>query len=194
MGRAGGAAFAALAARYVSQHGVLRCLIALHRNVGDAELDEGNVWEGLLEEAVRELDNLLWIVDVNRQSLDRVVPDARRAQLRDWFRGAGWHVIELRWGGRLRVRFGRPAASDARGSRAWGTAEYQALLRLPAGAAQGRRPPRPRARRTCAVDRLLADVPDETLGALLADVGGHAPGRDPRRLRRGGAAGGEGPA
>ncbi|MGH7386516.1 MAG: 1-deoxy-D-xylulose-5-phosphate synthase N-terminal domain-containing protein, partial [Candidatus Rokuibacteriota bacterium] len=68
------AAFGALAARYVSQHGrpegppMPARFIAV---LGDAELDEGNVWEALLEEAVRELDNLLWIVDVNRQSLDR---------------------------------------------------------------------------------------------------------------------------
>src|SRR5258708_1572999 len=94
----------ALAARYVSQHGGSGMPSRFIALVGDAELDEGNVWEGLLEEAVRELDNLLWIVDVNRQSLDRVVPDARRAQLRDWFRGAGWHVIELPWGARLRAR------------------------------------------------------------------------------------------
>ena len=72
------AAFGALAARYVSQHGGAAMPARFIALVGDAELDEGNVWEALLEEAVRELDNLLWIVDVNRQSLDRVVPDARR--------------------------------------------------------------------------------------------------------------------
>jgi pyruvate dehydrogenase E1 component len=74
---AASAAFGALAAKYVSQHvggeAMPRRFIAV---LGDAELDEGNVWEALLEEAVRELDNLLWIVDVNRQSLDRVTPDA----------------------------------------------------------------------------------------------------------------------
>jgi pyruvate dehydrogenase E1 component len=88
------AVFGALAARYVSQRlgddPMPRRFIAM---MGDAELDEGNVWEALLEEAVRELDNLLWIVDFNRQSLDRILPDARRGQLREWFRGAGWHVI-----------------------------------------------------------------------------------------------------
>ena len=42
--------------------------------MGDAELDEGNVWEAMLEPATRELGNALWIVDLNRQSLDRVVP------------------------------------------------------------------------------------------------------------------------
>ena len=168
------AAFGALAARYVSQHGGPAMPARFIAMVGDAELDEGNVWEGLLEEAVRELDNLLWIVDVNRQSLDRVVPDARRAQLRDWFRGAGWHVIELRWGGRLRARFGRPGGERLRARlEGLGAAEYQALLRLPAGAARKAVIATPNGETDAAVDRLLADVPDETLGALLADVGGH---------------------
>ncbi|MFI5373228.1 MAG: transketolase-like TK C-terminal-containing protein [Candidatus Rokuibacteriota bacterium] len=168
------ATFGALAARYVSQHGGPAMPSRFIAMVGDAELDEGNVWEALLEEAVRELDNLLWIVDVNRQSLDRVVPDARRAQLRDWFRGAGWHVIELRWGGRLRARFGRPGGERLRARlEGLGAAEYQALLRLPAGAARKAVVATPDGETDPAVDRLLADVPDETLGALLADVGGH---------------------
>jgi pyruvate dehydrogenase E1 component len=168
------AIFGALAARYVSQHGGPAMPSRFIAMVGDAELDEGNVWEALLEEAVRELDNLLWIVDVNRQSLDRVVPDARRAQLRDWFRGAGWHVIELRWGGRLRARFGRPGGERLRARlEGLGTAEYQALLRLPAGAARKAVTATPDGETDEAADRLLADVPDEVLGALLADVGGH---------------------
>jgi pyruvate dehydrogenase E1 component len=169
------AAFGALAAKYVSQH---RGVEAMPRRfiavLGDAELDEGNVWEALLEEAVRELDNLLWIVDVNRQSLDRVTPDARRGQLRDWFRGAGWHVIELRWGGRLRELFEKPGGGRLRARlEALSNAEYHALLRLPPGGARKLITATPEGLVDPAVDRLLADVPDEALGALVADVGGH---------------------
>jgi len=172
------AAFGALAARYVRQHEGADARPAMPARfiamMGDAELDEGNVWEALLEEAVRELDNLLWIVDFNRQSLDRIVPDARRGQLREWFRGAGWHVIELRWGSRLRALFGRPGGERLRARlEGMGNAEYQSLLRLPpAGArkavivtAAGETDP--------AVDRLLSDVSDDGVAALVADVGGH---------------------
>jgi pyruvate dehydrogenase E1 component len=169
------AAFGALAARYVSQHlGGAPMPGRFIAMMGDAELDEGNVWEALLEEAVRELDNLMWVVDFNRQSLDRIVPDARRGQLREWFRGAGWHVIELRWGSRLRALFGRPGGERLRARlEGMGNAEYQSLLRLPpAGArkvviatATGETDP--------VVDRLLADVSDETVVGLVADVGGH---------------------
>src|SRR5262245_1832373 len=101
------AAFSALATRYLSDRGGAahpRRFVAM---LGDAELDEGNVWEALLEDSLAELGNLLWIVDMNRQSLDRVVPDTRRGQLRSWFAAAGWHVVELRWGSRLRACFAR---------------------------------------------------------------------------------------
>jgi pyruvate dehydrogenase E1 component len=169
------AAFGALAAKYVSHHGggeaMPRRFIAV---LGDAELDEGNVWEALLEEAVRELDNLLWIVDVNRQSLDRVTPDARRDQLRDWFRGAGWHVIELRWGARLRALFERPGGDRLRARlEALSSAEYHALLRLPPGGARKVMTATPDGEVDRAVDRLLADVADDALKTLAADVGGH---------------------
>src|SRR5574341_869732 len=123
------ATFGALAARYAAQHfGVTRGgrFIAV---VGDAELDEGNVWEALGEEAVGELGNLLWIVDMNRQSLDRIVPDSRRRQLGAWFSAAGWRVIELRWGSRLLALFDEPGGDRLR-ARLLGmsNAEYQALL------------------------------------------------------------------
>jgi pyruvate dehydrogenase E1 component len=42
--------------------------------LGDAELDEGAIWQAVLDPMVRELGEVLWVVDVNRQSLDRVVP------------------------------------------------------------------------------------------------------------------------
>ena len=172
---AASAAFGALAARYVSHHlggsPMPRRFIAM---MGDAELDEGNVWEALLEEAVRELDNLLWIVDFNRQSLDRIVPDARRGQLREWFRGAGWHVIELRWGSRLRGLFDRPGGERLRARlEGMGNAEYQSLLRMPPAGARKAVTTTGAGETDPAVDRLLADVPDEAVGALVGDVGGH---------------------
>src|SRR5438876_7934928 len=67
------ATFGALGSRYLAAHadgearrprGPGRFIVM----VGDAELDEGNVWEALGEEVLAGLDNVLWIVDVNRQS------------------------------------------------------------------------------------------------------------------------------
>src|SRR5262249_26022574 len=75
------ATFGALAAQYVHDHGDVRSPERVVVMVGDAELDEGNVWEALAEEVTARLRRVLWIVDINRQSLDRIVPDTRRHQL-----------------------------------------------------------------------------------------------------------------
>jgi len=64
--------------------------------VGDAELDEGNVWEAISDETIRgtRLDNVLWIVDLNRQSLDRVIPGIKVQEMEALFQGIGWQVLE----------------------------------------------------------------------------------------------------
>ena len=168
------ATFVALGGRYVRDHfggaGPGR-VIAM---VGDAELDEGNVWEALLEEAVGELGDLLWIVDLNRQSLDRITPDARRRQLREWFAAAGWRVLELRWGSRLTALFDRPDGARLR-ARLEGmpSAEYQALLRLPPGRARKALVTTADGDVDVALDRLLAPIDDAGIAALVGDVGGH---------------------
>src|SRR5438132_1058935 len=43
--------------------------------VGDAELDEGNVYEALYESWKHDIRNVWWVVDYNRQSLDAVISD-----------------------------------------------------------------------------------------------------------------------
>ena len=168
------AAFGAVARRYLRDHfGVERPgrFIAM---MGDAELDEGNVWEALLEEVVGRVGDLLWVVDVNRQSLDRIVPDGRGRQLRDWFAAAGWHVIELRWGSRLRALFSRPGGARLRRRlEAMPNAEYQSLLRFSPGAVRKSLVTAPGGEVDGAVDRFLSRVPDDALPALVGDVGGH---------------------
>jgi len=168
------ATFGALAVRYLADHGGRRTPERFIVMVGDAELDEGNVWEALAEEAVARLGNVLWIVDVNRQSLDRIVPDPRRKQLPALFSALGWRVIELRWGSRLRALFAR-SGGDALRVRleAMPYAEYHGLLRLPPSLARKRLVTAPGGEASPDIDRVLAGVPDEALGALLADVGGH---------------------
>jgi pyruvate dehydrogenase E1 component len=97
--------FGALADRYVESHlgtGTGGRFISL---LGDAELDEGNLWEAVLEPQTRGLGNVLWIVDLNRQSLDRVVPIIRAHELESQFEAAGWQVLELKYGRRLREAY-----------------------------------------------------------------------------------------
>src|ERR1700758_4703807 len=65
----------AVAQRYLSSHFPEHSPTARQYSLlGDAELDEGAVWEAIVDPAVAELGEVVWVVDVNRQSLDRVVP------------------------------------------------------------------------------------------------------------------------
>jgi pyruvate dehydrogenase E1 component len=168
------ATFGGLAARYLLDHGGAAMPERFVAMVGDAELDEGNVWEALGEEVVRRLGNVLWIVDINRQSLDRVIPDTRPRQLAEMFRASGWRVEELRWGRRLQSRFARPGGERLQARlQAMSNVEYQRLLRVPAGGLRKVLVTDAAGGIDGAVDRLLADVSDDGLAALVTDVGGH---------------------
>ena len=97
--------FAALADRYVEAHFGASTGGRFISLLGDAELDEGNLWEALTEPLARRLGNVLWIVDLNRQSLDRVVPGIKAHELEQQFRTVGWQVLELKYGRRLREAY-----------------------------------------------------------------------------------------
>ena len=168
------ATFGALASRYVVDHFGDRPGGRVVVIVGDAELDEGNVGEALAEEVVARLANVLWIVDVNRQSLDRIVPDGRLRQMRAMFEAGGWHVIDLRWGGKLQGFFGNRGGDRLRNRlHAMPNAEYQRLLRLPAGAVRKALVTDSAGGIDRTLDRLLSSTSDAALGELVADLGGH---------------------
>ncbi len=99
--------FGALADRYVGAHFGSATGGRFISLLGDAELDEGNLWEAVLEPQTRGLGNALWLVDLNRQSLDRVVPVIKAGALEHQFEAAGWQVLELKYGRRLREAFAR---------------------------------------------------------------------------------------
>ena len=71
--------------------------------IGDAELDEGNIYEAIIEGAKHDVRNLWWIVDYNRQSLDAVSADRMFERFDEIFKSCGWRVVELRYGKRLRA-------------------------------------------------------------------------------------------
>jgi pyruvate dehydrogenase E1 component len=168
------ATFGALASRYVADHfgGPRRGRVIVI--VGDAELDEGNVAEALAEEVVSRLSNVLWIVDVNRQSLDRIVPDGRLRQMRAMFEAGGWRVSELRWGRKLQSFFDKRGGERLRERlQTMTNTEYQRLLRLPAGAVRKALVATELGGIDRTLDRLLSDASDAALAELVADVGGH---------------------
>ncbi len=95
--------------------------------IGDAELDEGAIWEAIADPMVAKLGEVMWVVDLNRQSLDRVVPDIAAGRLAAMFEAAGWHVEMVKYGPRLQRLPALRARIDAMPNE-----EYQRLLRADA--------------------------------------------------------------
>jgi pyruvate dehydrogenase E1 component len=150
------ALWAAMSHRYVASHfpdaPFAGQFISL---VGDAELDEGAIWEAVADPSVAKMGELLWIVDLNRQSLDRVVPDMQIARLQGMFEAAGWQVVTLKWGRTISAMFDRPGGLELKQRlEHMPNEEYQRLLR--AEPAQ-------------LVDRILSDAADDEGGPGNSD-------------------------
>ncbi|MEV1154286.1 pyruvate dehydrogenase [Micromonospora chokoriensis] len=162
--------FAAATRRYVDAHFGVRPHSRFVALIGDAELDEGNIWEAVADPATTGLGNVMWLVDFNRQSLDRVVPGIRINQWRGQFEAAGWHVVEVKYGRKLAEAYARPGGEALRDwIDAMPNEQYQSLFGLagPAlrkqfldGAPAG-------------IAELIAGITDEDLGPLVTDLGGH---------------------
>jgi pyruvate dehydrogenase E1 component len=164
--------WSAIAHRYVAGHFEVPRGGRAVALVGDAELDEGAVWEAVVDPTIARLGEALWIVDVNRQSLDRVVPDIAVGRIAAMFEAAGWHAITVKYGRRLRELFGRPGGEQLRERiDSMPNEEYQRLLRSPAAQLRERLPAEGRGRRELA--RLVKELDDGELAAALRDLAGH---------------------
>jgi pyruvate dehydrogenase E1 component len=164
--------WSAIAHRYVADHFDVPQggrQIAL---LGDAELDEGACWEAIVDPVVPHLGEVLWIVDLNRQSLDRIVPEMAAGRLVSMFGAAGWHTITVKYGRWLRELFSRPGG-DALRVRIdeMRNAEFQRLLRADAGELRERLPGSGRGSRELAA--LVRQLDDDELLRSIRDLAGH---------------------
>jgi len=140
--------------------------------VGDAELDEGAVWEAVLDPAVADLGEVVWVVDLNRQSLDRVVPNIAAEKLQRIFAAAGWQVITVKYGRVLEELFIRPGGPALKHRiDQMSNPEYQRLLRC--GAAELRQRLPGSGTEADEIGALLDQVDDFTLVDAVANLGGH---------------------
>lgn len=162
--------FAGVVRRYVDEHFGTRSHSRFISILGDAELDEGNVWEAIADPATAGLGNVMWVVDFNRQSLDRIVPGVRIQQWKLQFEAAGWHVLEVKYGRRLMNELPeadgvllRTLIDDMPNE------HYQSLFALRGSELRERflEEASPVLR-----DR-IADLDDDYLHLLLTDLGGH---------------------
>ncbi len=162
--------FSALTRRYADSHFGDHDPARFIALVGDAELDEGNVWEAIADPATTELGNFTMVVDLNRQSLDRVIPDIAAIRLKSFFADAGWHVAEAKYGATLETAFAEPGG-EALEAHIDGLSNeaYQELFTL--------RPADLRhkflATADQAVHKIAAELDDESLARLVSDLGGH---------------------
>lgn len=167
-------AFSSLVQDYLIAHGQLAeadagRMIAL---MGDAELDEGNIYECLIEGYKHDLRNCWWVVDYNRQSLDATTADRMFRRFDDIFETCGWRVVTLKHGKLQRAAFARPGGQALE---AWidtcPNAEF-AVLTYQGGAAW-------RERLTVDIGdqphvaALLADYDDDALAQMMTNLGGH---------------------
>ncbi len=167
-------AFASLVQDYLKSHNMMGAwpegrMVAL---MGDAELDEGNIFECLLEGWKHDLQNCWWVIDYNRHSLDSVVNDSLFQKHGDVFRNLGWEVITLKYGKRLQAVFAERGGDDLR---QWidecPNMLYSALV-FQGGAAWRKQL---NADLTTAPDALslVAKYDDDSLHSLMTNLGGH---------------------
>jgi pyruvate dehydrogenase E1 component len=164
--------WAALAHRYVNDHfpanRPTRRFIAL---LGDAELDEGAIWEAVADSSVAKLGEVLWVVDLNRQSLDRIIPDVQIHRLQGMFAAAGWQILTCKWGRRIQQVFSLPGGKELQTRlEEMPNEEYQRLLRSETSQLQARvlgdSP-------TEALTKLVMSLDIDELSIVVRDLGGH---------------------
>ena len=167
-------AFASLVQDYINAKGWSGApregrMIAL---VGDAELDEGNVYECLQEGWKHGLRNTWWIIDYNRQSLDGVVREGLYQRIEHVFRAFGWDIVTLKYGALQRGAFDEPGGEALR---RWidqcPNSLYSALTFQ--GGAAWRKALMDDIGDQGAVTALLDRRSDADLAALMENLGGH---------------------
>ena len=140
--------------------------------LGDAELDEGAVWEAIADPALADTKDVVWLVDLNRQSLDRIIPGIRVRCWRDMFAANGWRVIDAKYGKRLQAAFAEPNGDLLRTSiDEMSNNFYQRLLRVSPATLREWLPRTSRYPKDMA--RLISRWDDDELQGIFRNLGGH---------------------
>jgi pyruvate dehydrogenase E1 component len=166
--------FSSLVQSYVTAHGWMKerregRMIAL---VGDAEMDEGNIFEALLEGWKQGLRNTWWVVDYNRQSLDAVVREGLWEKFEVMFRNFGWDVVIIKYGKLMREAFAEPGGEALRRWIDGCPNQVYAALSFQGGAAFRKRLVDDIGDQG-SISQLIEKRSDEELLALMSNLGGH---------------------
>lgn len=166
--------FSSLVQDYVRAHGWGTSrpegrMVAL---IGDAEMDEGNIFEALLEGWKHDVRNTWWIVDYNRQSLDAVIREGLWSRFESLFRNFGWDVVILKYGRKLEAAFAEPGGDRLRDWIEKCPNQLYSALTFQGGKAWRKRLLDDIGDQGL-VTALLERRSDEDLEALMTNLGGH---------------------
>lgn len=140
--------------------------------IGDAEMDEGNIYEALIEGWKHGLRNTWWVVDYNRQSLDAVVREGLWEKLDAMFRNFGWDVVIVKYGRLQQAAFAEPGGAALKAFIDRCPNQDYAALSFQGGPAWRKRLQDEIGDQGAASD-LLARRSDEELARLMTNLGGH---------------------
>lgn len=173
------AGYLALAYRYAEEHGY-EVPKGTHfwALCGDSEFREGSMYEAIPDFAEREIGNLTWIVDYNRQSLDghritnrKIMEGTDATRIERTMRANGWDVIQLQHGHKRQTLFKKPGGEAYKNflENELEDYEFQALLLVQDMKAlkKGIAKEHPN------MKKFLDSVTDQELYDSLRDMGGH---------------------
>jgi pyruvate dehydrogenase E1 component len=172
-------AYTALAYRYAQHHGHEVPENTHHWSlIGDSEFREGSLLEVMPEVAERELPNVTWIIDYNRQNLDGTrMPNERGLHGTDADRivrtglANGWNALQVIHGRKRLAAFQQPGGEEFKNVLEHGFSdfEFQALLFKRDGAATRQR----LLKKNPKLEKFLSKVDNAKLQELFADLAGH---------------------
>lgn len=167
-------AFASLTQDYLAARGAVKpdAMGRMISLLGDAELDEGNIYEALIEACKHDVRNTWWIVDYNRQSLDATTSDRMFTRYGEIFEAAGWTVETLKWSKRQKLAFAKPGGAALRAWIESAPNDLYSALTYQGGAAWRERLMADHAGDRAAL-KLIAGIDDAELALLMTELGGH---------------------
>ena len=167
-------AFASLTQDYLAARGAVKpdAMGRMISLLGDAELDEGNIYEALIEACKHDVRNTWWIVDYNRQSLDATTSDRMFTRYGEIFEAAGWTVETLKWSKRQREAFAKPGGAALQAWIETQPNDLYSALTYQGGAAWRERLTADLAGDKAAL-KLIASYEDPDLALVMTELGGH---------------------
>ncbi|MGZ3724092.1 MAG: pyruvate dehydrogenase, partial [Bdellovibrionales bacterium] len=172
------AGYLALAYKYAERHGYEVPQAHFWALMGDSEFREGSLSEAIPDFAERQLGNLTWILDFNRQSLDghritnqEVMRGTDDLRIQRMMEANGWHVVHARHGKKRLELFKNDGGIVFQELFEGAVADYelQVLLMLADGKAlrEMLKEKHPK------LEKFLKTVTDDELYAAVHDFGGH---------------------